>query len=344
LSADAGSVVFETRIVGGTVVSAAGAQRCDVAIDEGRVMALLSPSEAGEARIRVDAAGCLLVPGLVDAHAHLREPGLTHKEGFESGTHAAALGGVTTVLDMPTDEPWTATGEDLAAKVLLAEGRIHIDVGFQAVVSRDLCLVEGLLIHAPVSFELFTADVPDRFLFPTLDALTTALRRLAKSDTLVGVSPGDQSILRGSMTRSNAGDVAAFLASRPPLAEAGGIARALLAGAATGARIHIRQTNSALGLETWRRLRAMADASIETTPQNLFFTAEDYQRRGAELKASPPFRAAGDVMALREALRAGLIDIVATDHAPHSPTRRRRSTRLSPTSRAACPACRRCCS
>ncbi|MBA3517798.1 MAG: dihydroorotase family protein [Rhizobiales bacterium] len=319
--------MFETRIVGGTVISADGAQCCDVAIHGGRVVALLSPTEAGEAQILVDAANSFLMPGLVDAHAHLREPGLTHKEDFESGTHAAALGGVTTVLDMPTDEPWTATGEDLAAKIALAEGRVHVDVGFQAVVSSDLGLVPGLRTHAPVSFELFTADVANRFLFPTLDAVTTALLHLVKTDTLVGVSPGDQSILLGSIARHDGRDVGAFLASRPPLAEAGGIARAMLAGAATGARIHIRQTNSALGLETWGRLRGMADASIETTPQNLFFTAEEYEHRGAELKASPPFRAPADVQALRNALRGGLIDIVATDHAPHSPAEKAASYR-----------------
>ena len=111
----------------------------------------------------------------------------------------------------------------------------------------------------------------------------------------------------------------AFLASRPPLAEAGGIARAVLAAAETGARVHVRQINSALGVATWRRLRDMADVSVETTPQNLFFTAADYETMGAGLKASPPLRQAEDVAALREALSARLIDMVATDHAPHSP-------------------------
>ncbi|MEH7901486.1 amidohydrolase family protein [Rhizobium laguerreae] len=78
-----------------------------------------------------------VLPGLVDAHVHLREPGMTQKEDFESGTHAAALGGVTTILDMPTDDPWTATAQQLSDKMASAAGRIHVDVGFQAVVSRS---------------------------------------------------------------------------------------------------------------------------------------------------------------------------------------------------------------
>jgi dihydroorotase len=225
---------------------------------------------------------------------------------------------VMTVLDMPTDDPWTATPAQLAAKMAMATGRIHVDVGFQVVLSRDLEDIDELEALGPVSFELFTADVPEKFLFPTMDAVSEGLSRLANKDMLVGVSPGDQSILTGSTGRGNTGDVAAFLSSRPPLAEANGIARAVLAAASTKTRIHVRQVNSALGIETWRRLRDLADATVETTPQNLFFTAEDYAIQGASLKGSPPLRTRHDVEILRAAMREGLIDIVGTDHAPHS--------------------------
>ncbi|MDX8532431.1 dihydroorotase family protein [Mesorhizobium sp. VK25A] len=311
--------MFDTLIRGGTLVNADGLSRGDIGIAAGKVAALIAPGEAAEAGAVVDASGRFILPGLVDAHAHLRDPGLTHREDFSSGTHAAALGGVTTVLDMPTDEPWTATAEQLADKMALAEGRIHVDVGLQAVVSRDLSPISRLLDRAPVSFELFTADVPDAFLFDTLDAVAEALKAFAGADTLIGVSPGDQSILAGSMARDRTGTIAAFQNSRPPLAEANGIARALVAAASAEARIHVRQINSELGVETWSRLRGIADASVETTPQNLFFTAQDYEAQGANLKASPPLRSPHDVDALRAALGAGLIDIVATDHAPHTP-------------------------
>ncbi|RAZ89165.1 dihydroorotase [Mesorhizobium hawassense] len=311
--------MFETLIRGATVVNADGLSRGDIGIAAGKVAALIAPGEAAEAGTVINASGSFLLPGLVDAHAHLREPGLTQKEDFSSGTHAAALGGVTTVLDMPTDEPWTATSEQLADKMAMAEGRIHVDVGLQAVVSRDLSLVPRLLDRAPVSFELFTADVPDAFLFATLDAVAEALKAFAGAETLIGISPGDQSILTGATARDRSGSIAAFLDSRPPLAEANGIARAVIAAASAEARIHVRQINSELGVETWNRLRGMADASVETTPQNLFFTADDYEAQGANLKASPPLRSPHDVDALRAALGAGLIDIVATDHAPHAP-------------------------
>lgn len=311
--------MFETLIKGGNVVDVDGIRPAGVAISGGRIAAIVASGDAAEAKAVVDVDGALLLPGLVDAHAHLREPGLTHKEDFSTGTHAAALGGVTTVLDMPTDEPWTATAAQLAEKTSLAAGRLHVDLGFQVALARELQAVPELLDLGPVSFELFTADVPEGFLFATLDDVSEALKAFIGTDTLIGISPGDQSILPGSSRRDRSGGIADFLASRPPLAEAGGIARAVIAAAGSGARIHVRQINAELGVRTWTRLRDMADASVETTPQNLFFTADDYARQGANLKASPPLRSDEDVAALRAALAGGLIDIVATDHAPHAP-------------------------
>ena len=151
--------MFETLISGGTLLNAEEERKADLAIADGRIAAILPPGERVEARSVLDVSGCLLLPGLVDVHAHLREPGLTHKEDFSSGTHAAALGGVTTILDMPTDLPWTASAEQLAAKMGMASNRIHVDVGFQAVLSRNLDSIAPLLELNPVSLELFTADV-----------------------------------------------------------------------------------------------------------------------------------------------------------------------------------------
>lgn len=311
--------MFETILAGGIVVTAEGESRADVAIDGAHIAALLSPGEAAAARHVIDVNGCHLLPGLIDAHAHLREPGLTEKEDFLSGTHAAALGGVTTVLDMPTDKPWTATAADLRWKMQAAVGRLYVDVGFQVVASKDLSLLVELAALAPVSCEIFTADVPDRFRFEGVDEVANALRSLGRYRMIAGLSPGDESILRSHKAQPHLGDIAAFLASRPPLAEANGIARAILAASATRAAGHIRQINSAFGLETWRRMRDMADLSVETTPQNLFFDAQAYETRGAALKASPPFRNKEDVAALRAAVGSGLIDIMVTDHAPHTP-------------------------
>jgi dihydroorotase len=309
--------MFDLLLRGGTVVDAVGTLRADLAVREGRVAALLAPEQSAAARVERRVDGCYLLPGLVDAHVHLREPGLTHKEDFASGSRAAAAGGVTTLLDMPTDEPWTDSASTLAEKMRLASARLFVDVGFQVALRRGAAAGELAALRAldPVSFEVFTADVPADYLHAQQSELVHALQTAHELDVLAGVSPGDQSLLDAAPAGA---DVTAFLASRPPLAEASGIARAVLAAAQTGARVHVRQTNSALGIATWRRMRDLADVSIETTPQCLLFTAEDYAQHGANLKASPPMRAEEDRIALLAALREGLIDIVATDHAPHA--------------------------
>ena len=216
--------MLDLILSGGTVVNATGSTRADVAISGGRVVALMRPDTVAVARMRLDVTGKQLLPGLVDAHAHLRDPGLTHKEDFTSGTTAAALGGVTTVLDMPTDDPWTDTASRLADKMALAAGRLQVDVGFQAVLTKGLAEAEALIALRPVSLELFTADVPPEFMFDSLESISQALKALASKDLLIGVSPGDQSILVGSAARGKGSDIAAFLASRPPLAEAGAAA------------------------------------------------------------------------------------------------------------------------
>ena len=311
--------MFDLVLRGATIVEANGTVRADLCVSGGQVAALLDPETPASAKIERRVDGCYLLPGLVDAHVHLREPGLTHKEDFASGTRAAAAGGVTTLLDMPTDEPWTDSVESLVEKRRLAEGRLHVDVGFQVALRRDARDLRAIRAIDPVSVEVFTADVPAAYLHDTQASLRHALNLLRPLDVLACVSPGDQSLLEAAPQ----GGVDAFLASRPPLAEATGIARTILAAAEAHARVHLRQTNSALGIATWRRMRDMADTSIETTPQCLLFTVDDYAVLGADLKASPPMRAAEDRDALLAALREGLIDIVATDHAPHARAEKR---------------------
>ena len=305
---------------GGTVVARAGTARADVLVDGGIIAALLRPGEAADARESIDVTGRLLLPGLVDAHVHLREPGLTHKEDFATGTRAAIAGGVTTVLVMPTDDPWTETAVHFADKRRLAEGRIACDVGLQVSVGRDLRDLEALAARGAVSFELFTADVPEAFLHDTAPRLERAMAAVRDASGLAAVSPGNQALLTDRLARLHPGrsTPADYTATRPPLGEAIGIATALAVAASTGAAVHIRQTSAGSAIDVFRRLKSLADVSIETSPQCLLFTAEDYGRLGPLLKASPPLRSADDVALLHAALTDGTIDMVATDHAPHT--------------------------
>jgi dihydroorotase len=197
---------------------------------------------------------------------------------------------------------------------------VHADIGLQVALRTDHRDLEAMAALGAVSFELFTAEVPASYRHHDAARLNAAVAAVGATGVLAAVSPGDHGLLTAAQARLTPGrsSAAEFVASRPPAAEANGIARAVLAAAVTGARVHIRQSNTAFGLATFRRLRDLADVSIETTPQCLILTSDDYERLGPLAKASPPLRPPADRDALRAALADGVIDVVATDHAPHT--------------------------
>jgi dihydroorotase len=303
---------------GGAIVASDGVQPGDVAISGGHIAAIMRPGEPATAAREVDIAGKLVLPGLIDAHVHLREPGLTHKEDFASGTRAAIAGGVTTIAVMPTDEPWTSTAALLAQKRSLAEGRIHCDIALQAAAPRDLDGLPAMAEAGAISFEIFTADVGHDFLHASAAEICMAVRAVDRVGGLAAVSPGEESILSALRRPPGASTARDYVAMYPALGEALGVARNCAIAADVGARVHIRQVSSALAVDAMRRMKGMADLTIETSPQCLLLTEDDYPRLGPGAKSSPPLRRAADVAALRLALRDGTVDMVVTDHAPHT--------------------------
>ena len=147
--------MFDFILRNGQVVSPAGAETRDLAITDGRITALLRRGEEASAREILDLGGQIVLPGLVDAHVHFREPGLVYKEGFESGSAAAAAGGVTTVMVMPTDNPMTTTPDLFLEKKELADGHTHVDYALQAGLGPDVTHVRALAELGAISFEVF---------------------------------------------------------------------------------------------------------------------------------------------------------------------------------------------
>ena len=144
--------MFDLVLRGATIVEACGTLRADLCVSDGRVAALLDPDTPAAAKVERRVDGCYLLPGLVDAHVHLRGTGLTHKEDVTSGTRAAAAGGVTTLLDMPTDEPWTDSVDTFVDKQRIARGRLHVDVGLLVALLCYATQLEAFRALGPVSF------------------------------------------------------------------------------------------------------------------------------------------------------------------------------------------------
>lgn len=312
--------MFDTLIRGAEVVSPGGIKRKTIAIQDGCVAALAEPGEALDAREEIDATGRTILPGLVDAHVHLREPGFTHKEDFVTGTRAAAAGGVTTLMDMPTDDPWTATVAEFEQKRELMDGRIHVDVALQAAVGPNHEDVEKLAALGAISFELFLAGGRPDFQVNDDSDFRRLLLAIKAVDGVAGITAGDPDLvakLSGEIKGSGRCDIAAFNAVRPPEAEVPGVRRACTMAAETGARIHLRQISCAASVEVLSRFAGNDAISSEVTPHNLLLTDRDAARLGPFGAVIPPLRSNSDCDALQGALRDGVIDIVATDHAPH---------------------------
>jgi dihydroorotase len=320
--------MFDLLIRRGRVVSETGIRQQSIAVSDGRVAALIADGEEPEAREIIDATDRLVLPGLIDSHVHFREPGLTHKEDFASGSLAAAAGGVTTVMVMPTDDPFTVTPETFAEKRALADGHCHVDFALQAGLGRDVTHLRALTDLGAISFEIFMSDLPASLLVDGAADLTVCLEAVRGVGGIAGVTPGDESLYgraAEAARRLHGTSWAAHPASRPPAAEALGVASACLAAALTDARIHLRQISCQASLSVLAALRRPG-ISAEVTPHNLTLDEADFLRLGPVAKVAPPLRPRSDVEAVRRALADGALDVAASDHAPHHPDEKAQGT------------------
>ena len=260
----------------------------------------------------------VLLPGLVDTHVHVNEPGRTEWEGFDSATRAAAAGGVTTIVDMPLNSvPPTTTLAGLQAKEEAAEGRVHVDVGFWG------GAVPG---NVPDLGELHDAGVLGfkAFLLPSgvdefghLDdaGLREALAELARLDALLVVHAEDEGEIDAAPLHSRA--YADFVTTRPPSAELVAIERLVRAAEDTDARVHVVHLSSADALPEIRAARDRGvRLSVETCPHYLTLAAEDVADGHTEFKCCPPIREAANRERLWAGLDDGTIDVVVSDHSP----------------------------
>ena len=313
--------MFDLSIEGARIATPSGLKSATLAIKDGKVAALGGPGENLPSIERIAAPGCVILPGLIDVHVHFREPGLTHKEDFASGSAAAAVGGVTSVMVMPTDKPMTTTPELFLEKRALAEGKSYVDFALQAGLGPDISHVKSLKDLGAISFEIFLADLFAPMLVSTGEELRQCLHALSELDAVAGMTPGDDSIVAAHTDTTMTGQTEsrqAFLASRPPLAEALGLARALVAADEYKVRLHVRQVSTAQTLDVLRRFKRPG-ITAEVTPHNLLLEDLDVLKMGPRAKVTPPLRNRFHLLALQQGLRDGMIDMVATDHAPHTP-------------------------
>jgi allantoinase len=285
--------------------------------------------EIGEYRDRpaavpvVDAGALVLLPGLVDTHVHLNDPGRADWEGFDSGTRAAAAGGVTTIVDMPLNSvPSTVDVGALDAKLQAAGGRCAIDVGFWGgVVPGNAEALEPLVRRGVLGFKCFLSPSGvDEFEYVREADLDAALPILARLGVPLLVHAEWPAALIDIDRSKDPGDYLTWLSSRPPASEQAAIDLLIRLGRKHGARIHVVHLASADVLASVAAARrAGVDISVETCPHYLTFDAEHIAAGSTAFKCAPPIREARHREGLWAGLADGGIDMVATDHSPAPP-------------------------
>ncbi|MDW5325962.1 allantoinase AllB [Plantactinospora sp. KLBMP9567] len=268
-----------------------------------------------------DLGDLALLPGLVDTHVHVNEPGRTEWEGFASATRAALAGGVTTIVDMPLNSvPPTVTVPALRDKRDAARGRCHVDVGFWGgAVPEHLAELPALHAAGVFGFKAFLVDsgVPE---FPPLDPAGLH-EALAAVDALFVVHAEDPTRIGVAPPSARYAD---FLGSRPPVAERRAVEVVLEAARRTGRRVHILHLSAADALPAVVAARSDGvRVTVETCPHYLTLDAAEIPDGATEFKCCPPIRDAANRAALWAGLADGLVDCVVSDHSPCPPDMKR---------------------
>jgi len=310
-----------------------GPKQADVNVTDG-VITRVEQRLPVQGRV-IDVSGMYVLPGGVDVHVHSRDPGFPEKEDFASLTAAAAAGGITVVLDMPNTVPAVDTAGMLESKAAMARSKARVDFGLWGLIrsSTKTDQLEAMAAAGAIGFKAYLAysfsmsrkqvlyspgtDDPD--LEPPADYGTLA--QLAPAVAHLGlplaIHAEDPTVL--AAFRRPISSYEDLLASRPPEAEAVAVSAAAAVARESGAHLHIAHLSSALGLQAAEdAMRIGTTLTLETCPQFLLLTSEDFDRVGSAMKMLPPIRTAADREALVDGLERGAITIVSTDHAPHT--------------------------
>jgi dihydroorotase len=305
---------FTLVVRGGTLVTPAGERQADLGIFQDRIVTLAAPPNAAADEV-LDARGLHVLPGCIDSQVHFRDPGLTHKEDLESGSRAAALGGVTTFFEMPNTQPPTDSPERLAGKVARAKAVSHVDFAFYLGATKDNAAQLGGWESAEgcCGVKVFLGSSTGTLLVddePTLRTIFTGGQRRVACHSEDEARLQERRPLAGT-------DVHNHPVWRDEETAVKSTARLLKLARETSRRVHVLHVSTAGELPLLAAHRDVA--TCEVTPQHLTLVAPDcYDRFGTLAQMNPPLRDARHRDALWQAVKDGLFDVMGSDHAPHT--------------------------
>ncbi len=308
-------------IKNGLTVLPSGVTQSSIVIDGGKIIGIMNSSEPKADRV-IDARGKVVLPGMVDMHVHLRDPGFPERENFESGTRAAAAGGVTTVIDMPNTVPATVTLKAFKEKRAIADKKSLVDFGFIGgageVPKEDIIQVADAGATAFKSFliarfkELAACDYTLLKHMELLGELDRPLLVHAENGNLVDKYM-EEAIVSGRT------DPLAHCDFRPAICETEAVMRTITLAAETDVHLHICHMSAGGSVDILEWAQNMGqNVTGETSTNYLLFTRETMEERGPSAKVDPPLRSKEDQLRLWEGINEGVIDVLASDHAPYT--------------------------
>lgn len=290
-----------------------------VAIDEGRIVKIGKESTMPHAEKKYVFQGKLMLPGMVDIHVHLRDQELSYKETFETGTMAAATGGVTTVLDMPNNKPVTASPRALLERMNVAKNRIYVNVGFYSAFPRDLSEVYEIIKIGAIGFKINLSRQIGPLNVDDDETITSFLKILRDVEIPVSIHAEDRSViskLEEEYKSSNKNNYEYFLKAHPPEAEVIAIRRMLNIARNLNTKLHIAHLTTYSGLQLIRENKK--HFTCEVTPHHLLLTEDVIKDLNGFAIMEPPLRSKSNVQALWRGIKDGVVDVIASDHAPHT--------------------------
>lgn len=309
------SQTFDLIVRGGIAATPNGIASCDIGVRDGRIAAL--GSFAGSAAETIDATGLHVLPGIIDTQVHFREPGLEHKEDLESGTRGAALGGVTAIFEMPNTSPPTTHAPAIEEKVRRATGRAWCDFAFFAGAAEDNIGELADLERLPgcCGVKIFMGSSTGSLLVADDEALDAVLRSGTRR---CAIHAEDEPRLRERLKLVREGaDVSMHPVWRDEEVALRATQRIVALARRAGRRIHVLHVTTAEEMEFLAGHKDLV--TVETTPQHLTLAApECYQRLGTFAQMNPPIRGARHRDALWRAVTDGVVDVIGSDHAPHT--------------------------
>ncbi len=318
---------FDSVIKGGTLVNHDGIGKRDIGVRGGRIAAIgdIAAASAGEV---IDAAGLHVLPGVIDSQVHFREPGAEHKETLADGSRSAVLGGVTAVFEMPNTDPLTTSAEALADKVARGRKGMFCDFAFYVGATRknidDLPELERLPGAAGV--KVFMGSSTGNLLVDDEESLSRVLAAISRR---AAFHSEDEARLVERQGVRREGDPASHTEWRDPQAALISTRRLVRLAREHGARVHVLHISTGEEMEFLSQHKDVA--SVEATPQHLTFTVpEAYEALGAKAQMNPPLRDAAHQRRLWWGLDQGVVDVLGSDHAPHTLEEKAQSYPASP--------------